>query len=214
MESNSFDSETGGNGKRDASEPAETLPEIADIHHELSDFHISSEEKKRILKERARRLARRPETEAIEEESVKVIEFTLAQERYAVQVEFVREVYTLRDLTPVPCAPSFVLGIINVRGQVISVLDLKEFFDLPRKQISDQSRVLILHGKDMEFGIVAESVLGERKIPVSRIQSDIPGIHSIRGDFIWGVTADRLVVIDVENMFTDKSIIVHQELTD
>ncbi len=65
----------------------------------------SLEEKKRIFKERARRLAQRPSTEASQDETLELIEFMLAHERYAIEVAYVREVYPLKDMTPVPCNP-------------------------------------------------------------------------------------------------------------
>ncbi|MFH0825662.1 MAG: chemotaxis protein CheW, partial [Pseudomonadota bacterium] len=105
---------------------------------------LSREEKNLILRERAKRIAQRPETEEGEAETIELIEFTLAHEHYAVEVGYVREVYPLRDMIPVPCTPSFIMGIINVRGQVVSVTDIRGFFDLPRKETGDGFRVLIM----------------------------------------------------------------------
>lgn len=169
---------------------------------------------KRILRERAKKLARKPDTEESQEAFLEVIEFALADERYAIEVEFVREVCLLKDLTPVPCTPSFILGIINVRGQVISVTDVKEFFDLPRREVTDSSRVLILKNRVMELGILADSVVGERKIPFNSIQSNMPALTGIREHYIKGVAGDRLVVINGEKLLSDDNIVVHQEVGD
>ncbi len=65
----------------------------------------------------------------IAEETIELVEFTLARGRYALEAKHVREVYPLRGLTPLPCTPSFILGIINVRGQLMAVTDLREFVD-------------------------------------------------------------------------------------
>lgn len=172
------------------------------------------EEKKRILRERAEKLARKPDTEEDHEALLEVIEFALADERYAIEVEFVREVCLLRDLTPVPCTPSFILGIINVRGQVVSVTDVREFFDLPKKEITDACRVLILKNRVMELGILADSVVGELKIPLGSIQSELPTLSGIREHYIKGVTSDRLVIVNADRLLSDNSIVVHQEVGD
>lgn len=169
---------------------------------------------KRILRERAGKLARKPDTEDDREAFLEVIEFALGDERYAIEVEFVREVCLLKDLTPVPCTPSFILGIINVRGQVISVTDVKEFFDLPRRDATDSSRVLILKNRVMELGILADSVAGERKIPLNSIQSNMPALTGIREHYIKGIAGDRLVVINGERLLSDDNIVVHQEVRD
>ncbi len=179
----------------------------------LSVTHIvSPEERKKILKERALKLAHAPEADDRSQQFLEVIEFLLAHERYAVEVAYVREVYPLKDLTSVPCAPSFVLGIINIRGQIVSVTDIKQFFDLPKKEITDQAKVLILENQKMELGILADAVVGERKIPVADIQSDMPSFIGAREQYVRGVTKDRLVVMNVDKFLSDDAIIVHQEV--
>ncbi|MBI5570210.1 MAG: chemotaxis protein CheW [Desulfomonile tiedjei] len=171
-------------------------------------------DKKAILRERARKLAQRPDQEAADEETLEVIEFMLAHEKYAIEVQYIREVYPVKDLTPVPCTPSYILGIINVRGQVISVTDLKEFFDLPKKEISDLFRVLIVNNHGMEFGVLADTVLGESRVPVSQVQSDLPALKGIREEFVKGVTKDRLIVINAERLLSEEAIVVFQEVSE
>lgn len=184
-----------------------------DLETALAGKSVTDDEKKRIFRERARRLAKKRDMDTeIDEDSVHVIEFLLGSERYAVDVGFVREVYTLRDLTPVPCTPPYVLGIVNVRGQVVSVADMKVLFDLPRKAIDSSSRVLILNGHGMEMGILVDSVLGELRIPVEMIQSQMPAPKSIRQEYVRGVTQNRLVLLDAERILSDDRIIVHEEV--
>lgn len=173
---------------------------------------VTQEEKKRILKERALKLAQKGDEGRAAGESLDVIEFMLAHERYAIEVQFVREVYPLKDLTPVPCTPSFVLGILNVRGKVISVTDVREFFDLPKKEITDLFRVLIVDNHSMELGILADEVLGERKIGLDEIHSGVVNVGKLRGDFVRGVTKDRLIVLDADKLLSEKAIVVHQEV--
>lgn len=175
---------------------------------------VSEEDKRRILRERAIKLAQPPEEDDKSQQFVEVIEFWLAHERYAVEVEYVREVYPLKGLTPVPCTPSFILGIINIRGQIVSVTDIKRFFDLPTKECTDQSRVLILKNHKMELGILADSVVGERKIPLADIQSDMPSFIGPREHYVRGVTQDRLVVMNADKFLSDDAIVVHQEVGD
>ena len=86
-----------------------------------------------ILKNRAIAMAQEPEQKRAASSTIGVIAFTLATETYAVESAFVREVYPLRDFTPLPGVPPYIFGIINVRGQIIPVVDLKKFFNLPEK---------------------------------------------------------------------------------
>jgi purine-binding chemotaxis protein CheW len=182
------------------------------IHASKKD--LSPIEKKSILRERALKLAKKIDTGQRDGETLEVIEFTLAHEHYAVEMAYIKEVYALKDLTPVPCTPSHILGIINLRGQVISVTDIRGFFDLPKKEISDQFRVLVLKNSNMELGILAESVLGERKVPLEDIQSQLVGSKAVSEGYIKGVTKERLIIMDMEKFLSDENIVVYQEVAD
>lgn len=171
----------------------------------------SPEKAKRILQARAQALAREPAQE-ISGALVGVVTFLLAYETYGIETSYVREVYPLRDLTPLPCTPPFVAGIINVRGQVLSVIDIKKFFDLPQQGLTDLNKVIILSDGAMEFGILADAIVDVRTIPLQSIQPPLPTLTGIREDFLKGVTAERLVILDGEKLLTDNNIVVQEEV--
>jgi purine-binding chemotaxis protein CheW len=172
----------------------------------------ASEEKKRVLKARAITLAQEPEEEAAAEEYLEIVEFFLAYEKYGIDSSYVREVYPLKELTPMPCAPPFVLGIINVRGQILSVIDIKKFFDLPEKGLTDLNKVIILHSDSTEFGILADVILGVHSVSLSELQPSLPTLTGIRQEYLKGVTKERLVVLDAAKLLCDKRIIIHEEV--
>ena len=172
----------------------------------------SPEEKKKILKERARTLAREPKGDGLREEQLEIVEFLLASERYAIESSWVREVYPLKDLTPLPGTPSFVLGIINVRGQIVSVVDLKKFFDLPAKGLSSLDKVLIITDGRMEFGLLTDAVAGVREIALREIQPPLPTLTGIRAEYLTGVTADRLAVLDAGKLLADPTMKICQSM--
>lgn len=167
---------------------------------------------RQILKARAKALARPPESLKHTEAVIEVIEFGLAQERYAIPTAAVREVYPLKDLTPLPCTPPFVLGVINLRGQILPVIDIKKFFDLPQQGITDLHKVIIVHHEEMDLGILADVVLGVRAVPLNALQPSLPTLAGIREEYLKGVTAERLVVLDVTRILADPRIIVHEEV--
>ena len=171
----------------------------------------AAEEIKRILKTRAKALARESEDQKPLDDSVDVVTFALAYESYAVESSYVREVYPLKDLTPLPGTPPFVLGVTSVRGQILPVVDLKKFFDLPERGLTDLNKVIIVRADSMEFGILADAILGTRSIPLAQIQPPLPTLTGIRSDYLRGVTPDRLVVLDAARIVSDERIIVHEE---
>jgi purine-binding chemotaxis protein CheW len=172
----------------------------------------AADEKQEILKARAKALAWEPGAKKTAGTDLEVVEFLLAYERYAVQVAYVREVYPLKELTPLPGAPPFVLGMINVRGRILSVIDLKKFFDLPEKGLTDLNKVIILRSDKLEFGILADVILGARAIPLDDIQPSLPTLTGIREEYLKGVTAERIVILDGEKLLSDPAIIVHEEM--
>jgi len=128
-----------------------------------------------ILKKRARSLARKKKTKEHDQSCIEVVEFFLAHERYAIELIYIQEVYPLKYCTRVPGTPDFLIGIVNIRGQMISVVDLKNFFDLPDQGISEGKRIIILQSDnlayDMEFAVLADEIVGVSRIPLDQIQS-------------------------------------------
>ena len=165
-----------------------------------------------VLRARAQALARPPQHAPATETLLEVLEFRLAQERYAVQTRFVREVYPLKDLTPLPCTPPFLLGIVNVRGRIMPVIDMKKFFDLPDQGLTDLHRIILVRCNDLELGLLADVIVGIQSIAVDSLQTSLPTLTGIRAEYLKGVTAERLVVLDLERILTDPKIIVHEEV--
>lgn len=169
-------------------------------------------ETKRVLKVRAQALAREPEKTQTADTQVEVLEFFLAHEKYAVESRHVREVYPLENLTPLPCTPPFVLGIVNLRGEIVSVLDIKKFFDLPEQGLTDLNKVIVLESGQMLFGILADTIAGVRRIPVAGIQPSLPTLAGIREKYLRGITPDRTILLDAEKLLTDEKIIVQEQV--
>jgi purine-binding chemotaxis protein CheW len=166
---------------------------------------------RRLLRERAQRLAREPEQEGVQQR-LDLVEFLLSGENYAIESTYIREVYPLKELTPLPCTPPFVLGIVNLRGKILSVIDMRRFFDLKDQGLSDLNKVIIVYGPGMEFGILADTILGVRTIRTRELQPTLPTLTEIGAEYLKGVTKDRLVVLDAAKMLADRRIVVHEEV--
>src|SRR5438045_1901119 len=123
-----------------------------------------------ILRARARALAQPLATPAAATPRIDVLEFRLAHERYALESAAVTAVWPLKDLTPLPCVPPFVLGVVNVRGRILPVLDLKKFFDLPEQGVTDLHRIILVEGNGLELGLLADAVDGVRAIELASLQ--------------------------------------------
>lgn len=169
-------------------------------------------ETSRILRARAQALAQPTERADVTGASIEVLEFRLAGECYAVETRHVREVYPLKDLTPIPCTPPFVRGIVNVRGRITPVIDIKTFFDLPDTGLTDLHRIILIRGNNFEVGLLADASVAVRAIPLDTLQPTLPTLTGIRSDYLKGVTVERLVVLDLDRILTDPKIVVHEEV--
>lgn len=172
---------------------------------------MDEQEKQRILKERAGKLAAVSEGAAADADSRQVAVFTLDRELYGFELEAIREVCPMQDLLTLPGVPDFVLGIINVRGQIVSIVNLKKFFELPEKGLTDLNRVIILKHGEMEFGILADGIEGVRRVSFTGLQTTLPTLTGIRAEYLKGVTAERIIILDAYKILSDPAIIVHQK---
>ncbi|EKD84426.1 MAG: hypothetical protein ACD_39C00056G0001 [uncultured bacterium] len=173
---------------------------------------VRNESERAILKARAQVLAKEPEKVVPASELLDVLVFKLGNETYGIESAFVREVYPLKDFTPLPGVPAFVLGIINVRGQILSVIDFKKFFQLPEKGLGQLNKIIILHNNFMEFGLLADDIVGTASVLLSSMQSSLPTIAGIGREFLKGITSERLIILDGEKVLNDKEMIVHEEI--
>ena len=172
----------------------------------------SDEEVKKIFAARTKDLARKKEKKKQSSEYLEVAEFILADERYGIESFRIVEVYPLKDLTPLPSTPPFIMGIINVRGQIKTVIDIKKFFDLPDKGLSDLSKVVIVRIGEIEVGFLADVSRGISLIPLNRIQRSLPTLTGIGAEYLKGVTSDQLIILDVEKILSDEKLIVNEEV--
>lgn len=163
---------------------------------------------KKILKERAIALAREAKMETAGS-AIDVLEFYLAHERYGFELAYIREVCPLAELTPLPGTPDFVLGIVNVRGRVVSVIDIRKFFDLPDKGLSDLSKVVILTSNTREFGVLTDRIVGTRSLFTATLQESLPTLTDVRSQYLKGVTGERLIVLDAGKILRDEKLVVN-----
>lgn len=171
----------------------------------------SPQEVKRILRERAQALAKPLEAPA-PTEVLDLLVFFLAGERYGIETAHVLEVVPLRELTPVPCTPSFVLGVINHRGRILPVLDLRRLFELAGQGITEGSRIVAVEAGGMTFGIFADAVAGTVRVGAHEV---VPPPTALTGDrqvFIQGVTGEMVAVLDLEALARDPRILVNEEV--
>jgi purine-binding chemotaxis protein CheW len=135
------------------------------------------------------------------------VTFRLADEIYGINVMQVQEVLRMTEIAPVPGAPGCVLGIINLRGNVVTVVDARELFNLPGSETTDQTRIMIVEINTLIVGLLVDSVAEVVNIQNSDIDSApsigneessryIQGVFSKNGEILILVDLNRLMTLD------------------
>ena len=128
---------------------------------------------------------------------LQLVTFSLGGEEYAVDILKVQEINRMKEITRVPNAASYVEGVINLRGKVMPVIDLRKKFGLDSKENDAQSRIMIIDVQGMTIGLVVDAVSEVLRIP-SDIVDPTPPVASEAGtEFITGIAKleDRLIIL-------------------
>ncbi|MEK5079671.1 chemotaxis protein CheW [Solibacillus sp. FSL W7-1436] len=136
-------------------------------------------------------------TNATEQKNLKVIVFQLADKEYAIPVSHVKGIEKLMHITRVPKTERYVKGVINLRGVVTPVIDLRERFDLPVSGDEDTTRIIIITLETMEVGFIVDSANDVLDIDASSIEQQPEVVGSLDEDFIAGVAKldNRLLIL-------------------
>ena len=128
---------------------------------------------------------------------MKVIIFQLMDKEYAIGVDAVQSIEKLLSITRVPKTPSYVKGVLNLRGVVTPIVDLRERFGLDNKEMDDSTRIIIVALEEFEVGLIVDAANDVLDIPIESIEPQPEVVGSVESDFISGVAkiGKRLLVM-------------------
>jgi purine-binding chemotaxis protein CheW len=134
------------------------------------------------------------------------VTFKLQEETYGINVMQVQEVLRYTDIAPVPGAPDYVMGIINLRGNVVTVIDTRARFGLPPSEVTDNSRIVIIESERQVIGIMVDSVAEVVYLKQSEIDT-APNVGTDESaKFIQGVSnrdGELLILVDLNKLLSD-----------
>lgn len=143
----------------------------------------------------------------VNDEVLQWVTFHLEDETYGINVMQVQEVLRYSEIAPVPGAPSYVLGIINLRGNVVTVIDTRTRFGLHSAEVTDNSRIVIIEAEKQVIGILVDSVAEVVYLRSSEIDS-APNIGTEESaKFIQGVSnrdGELLILVDLNKLLSDE----------
>ncbi|KPV97598.1 MULTISPECIES: chemotaxis protein CheW [Pseudoalteromonas] len=143
----------------------------------------------------------------VNDEVLQWVTFHLGEETYGINVMQVQEVLRYSEIAPVPGAPGYVLGIINLRGNVVTVIDTRTRFGLQSAEVTDNSRIVIIEAEKQVIGILVDSVAEVVYLRTSEIDS-APNIGTEESaKFIQGVSnrdGELLILVDLNKLLSDE----------
>jgi purine-binding chemotaxis protein CheW len=130
-------------------------------------------------------------------ETIQVVSFKLGSEEYGVDIAQVQEINRMVAVTHVPRAPQFMEGVINLRGQLIPIIDLRARFGMPRAEHTKNTRIVVTEIGTKRVGMVVDSVSEVLRLPVDQIEPAPEMITGVDTEYIRGVgkIEDRLIIL-------------------
>ena len=128
--------------------------------------------------------------------NVQIVVFGIGKESYGVPIDVVQEIVRVPDVTTVPDAPSFFEGVINLRGRIVPVVDLRVRLRLPRAERTRSTRVLITENEGRVIGLLVDVVTAVRKLPTEAVEAPPEMISAVGIEYITGVAkvGDQLII--------------------
>ncbi|OGP64854.1 MAG: hypothetical protein A2170_09695 [Deltaproteobacteria bacterium RBG_13_53_10] len=143
------------------------------------------------------------EREGPKEETLQLVVFRLAQEWYGVEITRVKEVIKAGKITYLPSSPEHIAGIVNLRGNILSVTDLKAFFHLPHEEPIERSRIIAIESGILQTGFLVDEVVESIEIPASKIEPPLLTLPVDGGEYLKGqckIAGKLIAVINVERI--------------
>ncbi len=134
-----------------------------------------------------------------------VVSFKLADEEYAIEITRVKEIILVEGITRVPQMPEYIEGIINLRGEVVPVIDLRKRFGLKNAELVEETRIVVSRMDKRIVGLIVDSVSQVMKLPNTDIQPPPDTIASIAGEYLTGIgkIEERMIMmLDIEKILS------------
>lgn len=145
---------------------------------------------------------------------IQLVVFALADEAYGVEVLSVEEIIRYQEITAIPHAPSFVKGIINLRGRIIPIVDLRGRFGLAVGDITKATRIVVIEANATTVGLIVDSVDEVRNLPVKSIEPPSPIVTTVSSEFLTGIgklsaangKTQLIILLDLDRVVSDHKI--------
>lgn len=144
-----------------------------------------------------------------DDELLQLVTFSIGEEEFGVNILKVQEINRTMEITKVPRAPAFVEGVINLRGKVIPIIDLRSRFGLSSKPEDKDTRIIVIEINSIIVGFVVDAVSEVLRIPASTVEPPPPVVAGVESDYISGVGKLKerlLIMLDLDKLLSTEDI--------
>jgi purine-binding chemotaxis protein CheW len=193
----------------------EKIHERIEMLTEEMNGTLTEEDLRDLWYRRALELSRLSGPSQESDRKLRVVVFRLGSDRYGVNLDRVREIQRAGRITPVPTAPDFVVGVMNLRGNILSVVDIRIFFGLPKVTVSERTRILVVEGEGLRIGIIVEQVDEIAAVDEADIKPPLSLNKTISEDYIKGIASHRgemLIMVDLGKVLRNPRLVVEENV--
>ena len=171
----------------------------------------TSDDARAVLDERAAALAKVKVEEQDERHHADYIYFRLGMSaRYGVPYSNLDEVMYAIKITPVPCTPAFIAGVINRKGHLLTVVDLQTFFGVKKEADSNEARIIVVHHADMQVGLLVSAVEDSGRYFPDRLAPPLPSANEVDADYVTGIWDGTIAMLDIDALLSDAALTIDE----
>lgn len=144
-----------------------------------------------------------------DDQLLQLVTFSIGEEEFGVNILKVQEIIRTMEITKVPRAPDFVEGVINLRGKVIPIIDLRRRFGLAPRGHDKNTRIIVIEINNIIVGFVVDAVSEVLRIPASTVEPPPPVVAGVESDYVSGVgkLQDRLLImLDLDRLLSSEDM--------
>lgn len=150
-------------------------------------------------------------------EQLQFLTFILAEETYGVDILKVQEIRGWQDVTTIPNAPKHIRGVMNLRGAIVPILDLRRRFDMPEVDLTDNTVVVVVNVMERTIGMVVDAVSDVVDMPTEELRAAPDFGSNIDANFVQGlapVEDNMVIILNVDDILKSSDLVSLDKLTD
>ncbi|MBN2473520.1 MAG: chemotaxis protein CheW [Pirellulales bacterium] len=148
--------------------------------------------------------------------TTQLVSFRLGKEEYGIEITKIREIILMGEITRIPQTPDYVKGLINLRSTVIPVIDLRIRFGLPETELTDESRIMVLHVGTKTIGIIVDAVSEVLRVSPEMIAPPPPTVAGLGREYLTGLVKQQdrlLILLDIDKIFSTEEVAAMETIT-